>query len=399
MTATNTSGASLLSKMLHIKVAPVVLAACIPILLIMGQLVRMILPAKYFYDSSSILNMVNGDAAEYKFRDITYRRTADFYSAINIFHFSTLTQWSLLLAIIGSIMLVPVILKLPKLSLIDFTFALCFIGVLNIFTFTISKDMIQFSVFYIAAICTTLKEHSKVIPIVSISILLFLESIFYRQYYLLVFVFFMLYAATTIYISRRCSKSSKLRRQAIIIGYLFLIVIVFLILVFLIVPSKYNQLIMVRSVTNSGRSGSPDSNSLITEIFHSTNPAIAVVNFVLDGFRMMFPFELLRISLKYTPFIILQLLLVFEIYKQIIGKKLSQPNRSYFAFCLLMAFLMVSFFFEPDFGSWIRHESCIFPLICSMLSNKPEHLDSERNLNSSLESHQGLPIPSESDQH
>ena len=37
--------------------------------------------------------------------------------------------------------------------------------------------------------------------------------------------------------------------------------------------------------------------------------------------------------------------------------------RPLLALCMVLAFMTVSALFEPDFGSWVRHESAAFPLL------------------------------------
>ena len=77
---------------------------------------------------------------------------------------------------------------------------------------------------------------------------------------------------------------------------------------------------------------------------------------------MMFPIELLKGGIFYFPFLAFQVLLIYYMYKNI-SKVHKISNNNVIALSVFIAFFMGSVLFEPDFGSFARHEAAAFPLI------------------------------------
>nr|WP_288305904.1 hypothetical protein [uncultured Romboutsia sp.] len=102
---------------------------------------------------------------------------------------------------------------------------------------------------------------------------------------------------------------------------------------------------------------------MINDIFgENTNYFKFIFNYIINAFRMMFPIELITKGIKYIPFIIYQLFITTNILN--LGKKLSRNNILIFA--TIVSFMMISIIFEPDFGSFIRHESALTLLLLEM---------------------------------
>jgi hypothetical protein len=357
-----------------------VLAVLVVPIFFVGQLAKTGLPSKYFYDSTSILAMVNGDVAQYQFRDKTYQRTADFYTAINILHLSTLEQWSFILGLIGCIIILPTILKLPNLKVPEFLLLLCAIGLLNIYVFTISKDMIQFLIFYGISLCWHKDARTEWFSIAACLGLLGVEGIFFRSYYLLIAAYFLLLVvAIKVVLKTAGPVLRKLPVRRFIIYIIFSVLAMFIVAA-LIMPSAYQALVSVRDETAVSRVGSEDAQTVILNLLTGSDVFSATANFIINGFRMLFPIELLTKGLLYIPFFLFQILMTVQYFKQLPQVEQSQQGRHYLAFCLFTAYLIVSFFFEPDFGSWVRHESCTFVLICTFTAIKSSDNSSLRGV-------------------
>ena len=88
----------------------------------------------------------------------------------------------------------------------------------------------------------------------------------------------------------------------------------------------------------------------------------------------MFPFELIRGELYYYLFLIYQLFITFKIFK-LISKEIKGRNTKtqQAALCIYCGFLLGSALFEPDFGSWVRHESVTFPILAAGFLNAKPH--------------------------
>ena len=89
------------------------------------------------------------------------------------------------------------------------------------------------------------------------------------------------------------------------------------------------------------------------------------VNFMIDyaacAVRMMIPVELIFKSPVYAPFFFYQIFVLVYLFRAL--KNLNRLNDQLFlALTCFMAYLFGSFVFEPDFGSWVRHEAAAFPV-------------------------------------
>lgn len=54
------------------------------------------------------------------------------------------------------------------------------------------------------------------------------------------------------------------------------------------------------------------------------------------------------------------------------------------AVAIYLAFLLGSATFEPDFGSWVRHEAVLFPIYLIMAGYKVEENEDENDLSGTL---------------
>ncbi len=93
-------------------------------------------------------------------------------------------------------------------------------------------------------------------------------------------------------------------------------------------PTTFAELFRVRTRTSTAASD-------MRVIFQSNNLIIFCMDYLIMLIRMLFPIELLRLGIKYFPYVLLY---------------------------IYLGFLLASGTFEPDFGSWVRHEAVCFPI-------------------------------------
>lgn len=125
------------------------------------------------------------------------------------------------------------------------------------------------------------------------------------------------------------------------------------------------------------------SQSTIYTIFKSTQPILFSLDYLLVVFRMLVPLELILMGPKYAIFAIYQILITYILIKTI-RQYNSITNSRRIAVAIYLAFLLGSATFEPDFGSWVRHEAVLFPIYLIMAGYKTEENDNENNLSRSL---------------
>lgn len=318
------------------------------------------LPDKYFYDSTHLLNMINYNKIS---SDSSFSITAKVFKFINIFEFGTLAQWSIGIAIFFSLIIFVMYIRISskeKLSIYDCCFWLASMVLLNIFVFNISKEVIQITIFTIILLIARNKKIKDRPKIFLIAIMFIIESIFFRSYYII-----MAGIAIGVYFYLEINIDKKKKRNVLfVLGIIFLIVFIGMFVAKYIMPSEYEQAINVRSQVNSRREQSADAKTIITDLIENDGKlGIFMINYIINGIRMMIPLELLFKGYKYLPFVVYQLYVTYNLLKSI--KNLNKKNIVIGS--TLIAYFFGSFVFEPDFGSFVRHESTLFLLIFQMI--------------------------------
>ena len=86
-----------------------------------------------------------------------------------------------------------------------------------------------------------------------------------------------------------------------------------------------------------------------------------MIDYVINAFRMMIPIELLLKSPGYAPFFIYQIFILMYLFKALANIK-AMDKKVVVALSCFVAYFFGSVVFEPDFGSWVRHEATTFPV-------------------------------------
>ena len=89
------------------------------------------------------------------------------------------------------------------------------------------------------------------------------------------------------------------------------------------------------------------------------------LNYLLIVVRILFPIELISYGPKYILYVFYQLLVTYSLIKNLSSYKTNCQIKN-ISVLIYVAFLFTSATFEPDFGSWIRHEVVVFPLLMIM---------------------------------
>lgn len=328
-----------------------------------------ILPGKYFYDSGHILAVMNGS----NWTDIGYTFTANFFNRINIFGFTTIQEWSYLLAAIFSILLVVVLMKYRKFSLVQYIYIFASVGLLNIYVFNLSKDIIQFLFFFAIYLILTTKI-GNVKKLLLCCLILIYEAINFRVYYLIMAMLMI----TIYWIYIFLIKDRTMTRESVV-KIIILALIAFFIEVYFVQmfsEENYESIILARYNVNVWREYDIDAVTIINDPFgKSTNYRIFIQNYLVNTLRMMIPIELFAKGVKYIPFIIYQIFVTYNIFKM--SSKINDNNIMWLI--TVISFMMVSIIFEPDFGSFIRHESALILLLLQINVFNNQRFAGKRN--------------------
>lgn len=334
-----------------------------PILIVLGKIVRWTILKSVLVDMSigngMIDRIIYGTGGLVSFAESgmsdAVGNASVFFRWINIFNIQTTVGFEIYISIIWNFILLLLIFKSnKKLEIGQFSFLLLSVIVLNIWDFCLAKEPVQLIFFLIMYyIIVSEKINIKMKYFLTI-ILLFTTVLYYRTYYVLIIAFLMI-------ISLICEKwlirQEKLNLKKVFILLAILAFIYFIMLngIKVIDIGAYNELLRVRT-----RSGF--ANTQMVNIFKSSNLGIFTVDYFIMIFRMLFPIELIPMGVKYLPYVVYQIIISLLIIKNIIHIK-EQNFSQRLALYLYLAFLLSSATFEPDFGSWVRHEAAIFPIL------------------------------------
>ena len=92
---------------------------------------------------------------------------------------------------------------------------------------------------------------------------------------------------------------------------------------------------------------------------NDSNILLVFAEYIMAVIRLSFPVELVFLGIKYIPYV------VFQSFSSIfIIKSFKKNNRVInIALMLYFAFLFMSASFEVDFGTWLRHQTVIYPIL------------------------------------
>ena len=331
----------------------------IPIVAIIGKVIQIfILPDKYFYDSNRMVSMLTGNGMMAGWSG--YQTTVDIFRKIDIFHFTTHLQWSIALGIIGTVLLMVLCSKCKELSMSESVYILMATGLLNIYVFNIAKEPIQLFFFLCIAIIINLPIENTFLKIIGCALIYYWESNTFRTYYIIMacmcivlyFIFYLL---------RKTKKKITKTKITIAIAACFVAMFVFVYASQYIDAKSYYQALNIRD-----SNGNLYANTSITNIYEvNDNYGMFMFNYVIAAVRMLIPIELPLKSPVYFPFFIYQIFILSYWIRALKNIKILN-DRVLLSLICFTAYLFGSFVFEPDFGSWVRHEAASFPIFYFM---------------------------------
>ena len=346
----------------------IVLICIFPLSLILKIAQYTVLPQKFFYDSNYIKNIMQNENLSF-IESGSYNNTALLFNNINFLHLNTLVEWSIAIAFVADIYLFFFLIDKKIESIKDTIIAFCFLGLLNIFVFNLSKDIIQFSVFALIGFLIQSKKIKSPNKMILVSLVFIAESFLYRNYYILTAVFLIVLWFCFPKLEKRfISNTGVLKKIIIILSSFFVFFLIFLSVCQYIKPEEYQELMVVRNSLTAGRVGDSDANTLIVNLIQDNgNHFLYLVNYFINGFRILLPIELLSKGLYYYPFFIFQIICSVGISKSILRFKNLNDNMK-LSLYVILAYIIVAILFEPDFGSFVRHEAATFSVLFMLLT-------------------------------
>lgn len=338
------------------------------IFLILGaKVIRYTVMKSVLVDTSighGMLDMINHDTATIVHDDNqseedvnATERTTEIFKKMNVFELTTYGEFEIFITILWNMMLLMIIFSLrKKLNILQAIFLILTILVLNIFDFNLAKEPIQmlyFILIYVIITSKSLKDSFKYILCFGI---LYFASITFRTYYILIAGFML--GASWICKTFILMKD-RLKVYDVLVVFLALGVGYFLLLTIAqnIMPEEYEELVRVRTRETEART---DISNLITD--DDSNLVLFTFDYLLMLIRMMVPVELLSFGPKYWPYVAYQVMITFYVVAALKNIKKNHKSKNV-ALYVYLGFLCGSATFEPDFGSWVRHEAAIAPIL------------------------------------
>ncbi len=337
------------------------------ILLVLGaKAVRYTVMKEVLVDMSighGMIGMINNENSILYDEDISEeelgatQKSALIFKNINLFQLTTYEEFEIYITIVWNIILLTIMFTLrKKLDVIQAIFLILTILVLNIFDFNLAKEPIQmlyFVMIYIVITSKSLKDGFKYLAAFGI---LYWASVSYRDYYILIAVFML--GASWI------CKTFILMKEKLTIYDIILVVFVLGVGYYLLLtvakvamPEEYRQLVRVRTRETVART---DISNWITR--DASNLPLFTLDYLVMLVRMMVPIELVTFGPKYWPYVAYQIMVTFYVVMALKNIKKNHKSKNV-ALYVYLGFLCGSATFEPDFGSWVRHEAAIAPVL------------------------------------
>lgn len=327
----------------------------VPVAVLAKFIQIVLLPGKYFYDSTRILSMSLGEDWMAAWGG-SYETAADLFRSLNFFHFTTLVQWSIALGILFTVLLFVMVNRLPNPDLMQTVFLLASVGVCNIYIFNIGKDIIQFFYFFLVFLLIQMPLRNVWIKIGLAAAVFVWESMYFRSYYIIIAALTVVCFIVLRYLHYRSRRPTVLTAILTMVALMAAALLMIWLSQF-VAYEDYQSVLTVRDVNlNEG------AVTAIINLFEGESFGVFILNYFINAFRMMLPLELIPKGVFYLPFVIYQTFILYYLIRSYQKIRELSPEHL-LALSVFTAYILGSFLFEPDFGSWVRHEAATFPVL------------------------------------
>ena len=299
--------------------------------------------------------------------------TVSFFQILNL-GFTSYQIWEIYLTILFNILIFISVRDFfqrnPYAGWKENFFVYLNVAILNIFCLNLAKEPYQMVFFFLMALAISIpKTYNQ--KGIALLIALVITILYSRKYFGLVLMYFVIlnFLIDKLFKNRKSINLNDKKEKRKLYGKLFLLVMLFGVLHYFFLSylmtgneDTYNEMVAANSRDQTAAA------SQITPLFPNSNPALLAVDYFIKILRLMVPIELLfKLKVTYLFLLVYQgFLLQFLIRTFKFRDKQRNPTRT-IAMYLYIAFLLCSAAFEPDFGSWIRHQGVAFPVILLLI--------------------------------
>lgn len=244
------------------------------------------------------------------------------------------------------------------------------VAILNIFCLNLAKEPYQMMFFFLMAMAIAIpKDYNR--KSIALIVALVLTILYSRKYFGLVLMYFLIlnFVVDKLFGKNQQEQTEMSDNKKKMYGKLFLMVILFGVLHYFFMSylmtnnaDTYDEMVAANSRDWTAAA------SEITPLFPNSNPALLAVDYFLKILRLMVPIELLfKLKVTYLFLLVYQGLLLTFLARTFRNRDKQQNPTRTIAMYLYIAFLLCSAAFEPDFGSWVRHQGVAFPVILLLI--------------------------------
>lgn len=278
---------------------------------------------------------------------------------INIFHLYEYVDWEIYISVLANGIVLLVLTQLKQvLRIYQWLLVTMTIAILNIFSFCLSKDPVQMCYFLLIFLILITKWDYKY-KCIGIYACIFFSCMTFRTYYILILMFMIASQIGCNWILKRIYGTGK--RTIVFILGISLFCFAFLSWAYTFSPENYEGIYNARvnsraiEMANTGIANWLDTDTI----------GMFTLNWLTVVVRLLLPLELIPLGPKYWLFVIYQMIVTIFVLRAL--KNLKQNSKTVnLALFVYLGFLLGSAMFEPDFGSWVRHESVCFPVLFVM---------------------------------
>ena len=260
-----------------------------------------------------------------------------------------------------------------SLNIMQWLFVMLSCMVLNVFDFALAKEPIQmlyFVLIFCILISKQLSSRQKELATYGVIVL---SIVTFRVYYVLILFFGLIFKYTMNGVLK-FKKTTKEIQNGQLAFYKIILIFLMMFLSYLafmgtlmVVNGEFYKRFADSLLTASDATSG--SNTYIENMIAdgtTTNVFLIGLEYTLVVFRMTFPVELLRLGVKYYPYVAYQMFTSILMLKALCSYRKNTREEN-IALILYMGFLFASCTFEVDFGAWVRHGAVTFPVLVVMI--------------------------------
>lgn len=299
--------------------------------------------------------------------------TISFFQLLDL-GFTSYQSWEVYLTIIYNILIFLCVKNFyernPYAGRMENCFVYLNVAILNIFCLNLAKEPYQMAFFFLMAMAIAIpKDYNR--KSIALIVALVLTILYSRKYFGLVLMYFLIlnFVVDKLFGKNQQEQTEMSDSKKKMYGKLLLMAAMFGVLHYFFMSylmtgnaDTYDEMMAANSRDSTAAA------SEITPLFPNSNPALLAVDYFIKILRLMVPIELLfKLKVTYLFLLVYQGLLLTFLARTFRNRDKQQNPTRTIAMYLYIAFLLCSAAFEPDFGSWVRHQGVAFPVILLLI--------------------------------